>query len=240
MVNALEDRETVAKQMVHYGLMIVPVVDDSNHFLGVIPSDILIGVIVQEATEDVHKMAALAPMKQPYLKTALWVIAGQRGSILVALLIAESISGFILDAHETILACSLTAFIPMLISAGGNASNQTSAMVLQGMASGEIGWSDSLRFLRREAIMAFILATILGAAAFLRVYLPGAQCRESLVIAISVWLTVLLSVTLGSGVPFLLKRLNIDPAFSAGPFLATIMDIIGVSIFCYVTKILLF
>jgi len=236
VARAQEDREEIAHKMVHYGLMTVPVVDDNNYFLGVIPSETLVDVIVQEATEDVQKMAALAPMKLSYFETPLWRIFYQRGYILVALLIAESASGAILEAHEAALTALLISFIPMLISTGGNASNQTSAVVIQGLASGEISDLDATRFLRREFIVAFFLALLLSTTSFLRVYMTSQQACESFVVAFTIWCIVLLSATLGSTVPMLLRRLNIDPAFSAGPFLATVMDIIGVLIFCYVSR----
>ena len=233
---AQEDRETVAKRMVHYGLTTAPVVDDKNHFLGVIPGDTLVDVIMKEATEDVQKMAALAPMRASYFETSIARIFFQRGYILVALLIAESVSGSILKAHEAALTALLYSFLPMLISAGGNASNQTSAVVIQGMASGQIDMSDVRRFFKREICVAFLLACVLSIVAFLRVYWPSGALVESMAVASAVWLIVVLSVTLGSGVPLLLKRFNIDPAFSAGPFLATVMDILGVLIFCYISK----
>ena len=240
VANAHDDREAVAKKMVHYGLMSVPVVDDNNHFLGVIPSDTLVDVIVQEATEDVQKMAALAPMRDSYLEIPIFRVFYQRGYIFVVLLLAESVSSHILSVHEVALAGLLASFIPMLISTGGNMSNQTSAVVIQEMASGTIGPSDAWRLLRRELLVASCLAVLLSACSFLRVYLSSGAVRESFIVSGTILLIVLLSATLGSGVPLLLRRFNIDPAFSAGPFLATIMDILGVLIFCYVAKLLLF
>src|SRR5581483_1934341 len=117
------------------GLMTVPVVGDDMHFLGVISSETLVDVIVEEATEDVQKMAALAPLKYSYFETSFWRLLSERSYILVALLLAESFSNTILHAYEATLGLALMSFIPMLISAGGNTSSQTSAMVIQGMAT---------------------------------------------------------------------------------------------------------
>jgi len=128
----------------------------------------------------------------------------------------------------------------MLISTGGNTSSQTSAVVIQGMASGEIRLSNMFRFLRREFLMALMLALILGLVAFLRVYYTTNNMLESTVIGASLSLIVLVSVVIGSCIPIVLKLLNIDPAFSAGPFLATLMDILGVLIYCYMSKLILF
>jgi magnesium transporter len=235
---ANEDREVIAQRMVHYGLMTVPVVGDDNYFLGVISSETLVDVIVEEATEDVQKMAALTPMKYPYFETPFWRLLYERSYILIALLLAESFSNTILQAYETTLGLVLMSFIPMLISAGGNTSSQTSAMVIQGMAAGDIHQANMFKFLRRELLMAFMLAAILGVTSFIRVYYTAGTWVHSLVVSLTLATIVMASVTLGSCIPLLLKRFNIDPAFSAGPFLATLMDILGLLIYCYVSQII--
>ncbi len=197
-------------------------------------------MIVEEATEDVQKMSALTPMKYPYFDTPFWRFFYERSYILVALLLAESFSNTILQAYEATLGCFLMTFIPMLISAGGNTSSQTSAIVIQGMASGDIHQENMYKFLRREFLMAIVLAVVLGITAFIRVYMmTGTTLLNSVAISFSLSIIVLVSVMLGSCIPLLLKRFNIDPAFSAGPFLATLMDILGILIFCYVGKLLL-
>jgi magnesium transporter len=220
VARAEEDREKVAREMVHYGLMIVPVVDERNHFLGVIPSETLVDVLVEEATEDVQKMAALSPAKLSYFKLPFFKVMKERSYVLAVLLLAESFSRTILHAYESTFQCSviLYSFIPMLMSLGGNTSHQTSAIMIQGIASGEVGPNNMFRFLRREIFMAFCLGMVLGATA-------GA--------------IVLCAVSLGSVIPLLLKRLNMDPAFSAGPFLATMMDVLGVLIYCAMCTLLL-
>lgn len=241
VAQANEDRETVAKKMVHYGLMTVPVVGDNNHFLGVITNKTLVDVLVEEASEDVQKMSALAPMKYPYFETSFLRLLFERGYILVALLLAQSFSTTIMKSYQDILGCGmLLYFTTMLISTGGNTSSQSSALVIQGLITGELHAMNIFRFLRREMLMAIILAVILGCVAFVRSYLSAASLGESFAISASLGAIVIVSVMLGSLIPLILKRLNIDPAFSAGPFLATVMDILGVLIYCYVTKLLLF
>jgi len=239
-VYASEDQESVAEKMVHYGLMMVPVVNKEYYFLGVISSETLVDILVEEATEDVQKMAALAPIKQPYFEMPFFRLLFERSYILVALLFAESFSMTIMRWHESTLNDFLLFFIPMLISAGGNTSSQTSAMVIQGMASGDIGFYNMTRFLRREFSMAALLGLVLGIASFLRVYFSSKIIFESLIISCALAIIVVVSVLLGSVMPFVLKRIRIDPAFSAGPFLATVMDILGIMIYCFVVKLFLF
>jgi len=240
IAQANEDREIVARSMMHYGLTTIPVVGKNNYFLGIIPSETLVDVIAEEASEDVQKMAALTPMKHPYFDTSFWKLLFERSYILIALLIAESFSGTILRAYQGSLGLFLISFIPMLISTGGNTSSQTSAMVIQGMAAGEIRSTNMMKFLRRELRMALMLAMVLGVTSFARVYYTSGNGMQSFVVSLTLSMIVLVSVTLGSCIPLVLKRLNIDPAFSAGPFLATLMDILGILIFCYIGKALLF
>lgn len=239
VVSAEEDREASTQKMVHYGLMIAPVVGKENKFLGVISSETLVDVIVEEASENVQKMAAIAPLKYPYFETPLWRLWLVRSYILVILLLAESISGSILRGFEATLGCMLMTFIPMLTSTGGNTSSQTSAMVIQGMASGDIRSTNVARFLRRELLMAGLLAMTLALATFVRVYYTSSSIYTSLLLSCTVGSIVLASGTLGGLVPFILKRFNVDPAFSAGPVLATVMDIIGISIFCGISWLFL-
>lgn len=241
VAQAGEDREMVAKKMVHYGLMTVPVVGDNNHFLGVITNETLVDVLVEEASEDVQKMSALAPMKYPYFETSFLRLLFERGYILVALLLAQSFSTTIMKSYQDTLGYGmLLYFTTMLVSTGGNTSSQTSALVIQGLITGELHAMNILRFLRRELLMACILGCILGAVGFIRAYAAGVSTLESVAISLSLGVIVLASVTLGSLIPLILKRLNIDPAFSAGPFLATVMDILGILIYCYVARWILF
>lgn len=240
IAEAHEDRETIAKEMVHYGVTTVPVIGADNIFLGVISSDTLVDVLVEEAVEDVQKMAAVTPLRRPYFETPFFQTLWERGYILVILLLAGSVSTTIMRMYEATLTEMLLFFVPMLTSVGGNTSNQTSAVAICGMTSGEFDHSTMKHFLRREMMMASFLSIILGITSFTRVYLTSGVMWESLVVSFTLAIIVLVSVTLGSAMPFILKRFNIDPAFSAGPFLATIMDIVGILIYCTSIKLLLF
>lgn len=236
-----EDQEAIAKKMVHYSLMTVPVVGDNDVFLGVIPSVTLVEIIEQEATEDIYKISGMAPIKKSYFEIPFFKHYFDRGYILAILLLIESFSSTILKAYEDSLheLTFLSLFIPMLVSTGGNTSSQTSALAIQGLALGEINYSNIRRFFKRESLMALCLALSLGFIAFLRVYFTHGKILTSAVVAMSLSVIVLLSVVLGSCIPLLLKRLNIDPAFAAGPFLATIVDILGILIYCYISKLIL-
>jgi magnesium transporter len=241
VINAQQDQEEVAHQMVHYGLMTGPVVDDYNNFLGVISSDTLIDVIEDEASEDVYKMSAMAPIKETYFDTPFFRLFYERSSILIILLIAQTLSSLIIQKYQATINGFLMLFLTMLISAGGNASSQTSAIVIQGLASGEINPANMFRFLRREFLMACIIGITLGCFSLIRIVVTHGVDKiwGGIAVSSSLSLIVLVSIVLGSCIPLGLKKLRLDPAFSAGPGLATLMDILGLLIYCFISHLIL-
>lgn len=239
VAQADEDQEKVAHQMVHYRLSNVPVVSEKGIFLGAISSDTLATVLVEEAGEDVQRISALAPLKRSYFETPFAKLLYERSGILIVLLLVESLSGTILDAYASTLASILYLFVPMIISTGGNTSSQTSAVTIQGMAAGEIRATNMLRFLQRELRLGASIGVLLGITGFVRVMAMTGNYVYGIAVSIALGLVVMLSVSLGSCVPLALKRLNIDPAYSAGPFLATAMDILGILIYCFTCRLIL-
>lgn len=236
VAQAQEDQEAIAKKMIHYHQMTVPVVGDNDVFLGAIPEETLVEIIEKEASEDVYHMSAMAALTKSYFETSFFRLLYERSFILILLLLAQTFSTMIIDHYEATLAGFLIFFITMLTSTGGNSSSQTSAIVIQGMASGEIRANNIKRFLAREFRMAVMIALLLGIFSFVRVYLTYRYLLGSFVVSLSLSVIVLFSVILGSAIPIVLKGMKVDPAFAAGPFLATIMDIMGLLIYCYISS----
>ena len=239
IAQADQDQEEVAQTMAHYGAMIVPVVNEQQYLLGVIPGATLVDVIQQEAQEDAQKMSG-SFLSKSYFDTSFASLVWRRGIILAVLLLVESLTSLIIGRFEATLTTFLFSFIAMLVSAGGNTSSQTSAIVIQGMSSGEINDSNINKFLRREFLIGFVLSFCLSIVAFVRVYAMHQEFWGSVVVSLSLGAVVLLSVLFGSIFPIALKRMNIDPAFSAGPFLATLMDILGILVYCYIAYLILY
>jgi magnesium transporter len=242
LIGVHEDQEEVAKQMHHYGLLSAPVVDESNHFLGVITADDLIEIVEEEASEDVYKMSGLAPVEHSYFQTSFSSLFFQRSMWLGGLLLLQSVSPFILSKFQTLIQnhLFLSFFYTMLIGTGGNAGNQSATLVIRGLATGEISRKNAFRVLIREFGMSILLALFLFGVTFARIYFtyPG-NLVGTIAIGISLFLIINMSMLLGALIPFLLERLNFDPAHSAAPFLATLMDILGILIYCAVcSKIL--
>jgi magnesium transporter len=241
VVSVDEDQEDVANQMHHYSLLYAPVVDKHNHFLGVITADDVFEIIREEGSEDVYKMFGLIPVDQGYLAAPIWRFVWQRGIWLVGLLILQSASGFILASYNDMISkyTIIAVFLTMLIGTGGNAGNQSAIVVIRGLTTKEISRRNAYRVFLRELLIGFLMALFLVVVAFARVYWSYRDLLSALVISVSLFLVVMTSVGLGALIPILFERFDIDPAHTAAPFLATIMDILGVLIYCFVCSKLL-
>ena len=241
VVSVDEDQELVANQMHHYGLLYVPVVDKHNHFLGVITADDVFEIIREEGSEDVYKMFGLLPADQGYFTTPLSRLVFQRSVWLVGLLIFQSLSSMILSSYNEMLSkyTIIAVFLTMLIGTGGNAGNQSATVVIRGLTTREMSRRNMMRVFFREISISVLMSMILMAVAFVRVYWSCADLLSALVISISLFLIVLTSMSLGALIPIMLERFDIDPAHSAAPFLATLMDVLGVLIYCFVCSKLL-
>jgi magnesium transporter len=238
VIDVNEDQEEVAQQMRHYSLLSAPVVDKQHHFLGLISADEIFNIFQEEASEDVYKISGLSPTEYPYFQTPFWKLIWQRSAWLAPLLLFQSVSSFVLSRYQFLLAnfTILIFFINMLIGTGGNAGNQSGALVIRGLATGEINRKNSLKLFFREFKASIIISIILALISFVRVcYTPGSTIPAAIAISISLSLIVIVSMSIGTLLPIIFERLNIDPAHSAAPFLATLMDIIGIIIYCTVS-----
>jgi Mg/Co/Ni transporter MgtE len=166
-----------------------------------------------------------------------------RTTVLVTLLLLQSLSQFILEMYEPLITkhVIIPLFLTMLIGAGGNAGNQATVRAITGLASREFAPSDFLKLLRKEAIVGFINAAALGTIAFARVYyFYGSHdlFYSTLAITMSLFVIVFSSVILGTSLPFLLGRLGFDREH-AGPTIQVLMDIVGVLLTCVICTLVI-
>jgi magnesium transporter len=229
-----QDQEEVAHEMVHYSMQSAPVVNKEGLLLGVIYEEDVINVIQSEAEENIHRMSGVVVQKKSYFDISFFTLIYSRGSVLAVLLVVESLTSVIIGKFEGTMTVFLVAFFTTLVSTGGNTSCQTSAITIQGMSSGDITNANMGRFVRREMLIGCAIAALLAAVVFLRAFIVSGNLLGSFIVSLSLGLVVVLSVFLGSCVPILLKKIGLDPAFSAGPFLATLIDIFGIFIYCYI------
>ncbi len=222
-----EDREDVASMLSKYDLLALPVVDNENRLVGIVTVDDAVDVIEEETTEDIQKMAAMLPSEKPYLKTSVFTLAKNRIFWLLILMISAMFTGGVLAKYENAFSAVplLVSFIPMLMDTGGNAGNQSNAMIIRSMVVGEIVPKDILKVLWKEFRVALICGFILAVVNFIRLSIqyPG-KTMICIVIVTSVFLTVVLAKTIGCILPIVAETLHLDPAIMASPIITTIVD----------------
>ena len=225
------DQEDVARMVARYDILAVPVVDDANTLVGIITVDDVIDIIREEATEDILKMAGVGEefveTKSIFRSSRMrlpWLFASCIGGVLAILII----SYFEKDLYKYAF---LAAFIPVIMGMGGNVGTQSSTIVVRGLATGKINMEDIRSVVFKEMTVGLILGLVYG------IIIAGvAQLSyNTLYLTLAVCLSVLFSMTvaafIGSMVPLVFARINVDPAVASGPFVTTAIDI--VSVLCY-------
>lgn len=222
-----EDQEEVVETFNKYDLLCLPVVDHEDRLVGIVTVDDVVEVMEQEATEDFEKMAAMLPSEKPYLKMSVPELAKNRIPWLLLLMFTSLLTGAILVSYENALQVAplLVSFVPMLMDTSGNCGNQSSTMIIRGMAVGDIELRDVPKVVWKEFRVGILCGIVLAAANFVRLMIqyPG-QIMMSLVVVLSLVMTVILAKTIGCTLPMLAKRLNLDPAIMAAPLITTIVD----------------
>lgn len=168
-INTFDDQEYVASQFKKYDLVSMPVVDKEHRLVGIITIDDIVDIIDQENTEDFHKMAAMEPSEEEYLKTGVFELAKHRIIWLLVLMISATFTGNIIRKPEDVLqsVVILASFIPMLMDTGGNSGSQSSTLVIRGLALGEIKLKDIFKVMWKEFRVSVVVGIALSVVNFL-------------------------------------------------------------------------
>lgn len=237
-----DDKETVANLISKYDLLALPVVDSENRLVGIVTVDDALDVISQEATEDIEKMVAIVPSDKPYLKVGVFETFIKRVPWLLILMISAAFTGSIITHYEEALGkvVILTAFIPMLMGSGGNAGGQASVTIIRSLSLGEIRMRNIFKILWKELRVSLLCGTALAVAAFAKVMIFDRVSAEiALTVSLSLLATIVLAKLVGASLPILAKRVKLDPAVMASPFITTIVDAVSLIIYFNIaTKIL--
>lgn len=241
-IQASEDREVAVDMLKKYDKIVLPVIDSSGILLGIVTVDDLLDVAEDEATEDFQKMGGVSALDTSYLNADIWTLFKKRSGWLAVLFIGQMFTATAMEKFESELSTllALAIFIPLIISSGGNSGSQATSLIIRAMAVGDIGLSDWWRVMRREAIVGLILGVFLAVIGLIRVlaweYLGfydygGSAVLISLTVAVALVGVVSWGSLVGSMLPFLLRRLGLDPATSSAPFVATLVDVTGLLIY---------
>lgn len=238
------DQEEVARLIEQYDLLAAPVVNEHGELLGIVTVDDVIDVITDEATEDIARLGAISGEVSGVEDLRAGAVSSARRRLpwLVLLLFIGLISGNIIARFEGTLQAvvTLAVFIPLIADMAGNTGTQSLAVVVRGLALGQFRPGDVWPLLRRELGVGFIVGTINGLGITLVATVWQRDLMLGFIVGFSLWVTLIVSTLTGAVVPLLLNRLGVDPAVASGPFITTINDIIGLTIYFTVATTLLF
>jgi magnesium transporter len=240
-VHPEEHQEVVARTIARYDLLAMPVVDRSGVILGIVTVDDVVDVLVEEQTEDVQKMAAVEPGERPYFDTGMVDYFRRRGGWLLVLFIGEMLTGYALRAYEVEIQAlaALAFYVPLIISSGGNSGSQSSAVIIRGLAINEIKLSDWARVAWREARVGLALGLSLGLIGVVRTLLWKDGISLAFAVGGGLIGVVFFGSVIGAMLPLLLRRMRFDPAVSSGPFIASLVDVVGILIYFEIAKAIL-
>lgn len=243
-VNTHDDKEIVAQMFDRYDFISLPVVDNEYRLVGIVTFDDAIDVIREENTEDIQKMGAIQPSEESYLKTSAFKHARNRILWLLFLMLSATVTGSIIENYEAAFTAVpiLVSFIPMLTGTGGNCGSQSSAMIIRGLALGEIKPRDMMRVILKEFLIALMVGVLLAAVNSARIFIMyrgDDPLFLSLVTGISLIGTVIIAKLLGGTLPILAKMCHLDPALMASPLITTIVDTCSVTIFFNVALVIM-
>jgi magnesium transporter len=243
-VDVLDDQEMIAEKVARYDLLAIPVVDDEHHLLGIITHDDVIDVVREEATEDVHRLAAVDPLDTSYSRTHWFTLARKRGIWLVILLLSSLLTALALKAYKGDLTeiAWLVLFIPLVISTGGNTGSQSATLVIRALTVGDVQTGDWVPIMLRELLVGLCLGAFLGLIGYAGVFLiawSSVEPLQALIVPITILLVVLWGTLAGTLLPLLFHRLGLDPALMSNPFVASICDIAGIIIYMNVAALIL-
>ena len=214
------DQEEVARIVSQYNFLAVPVVDSEEHLLGIITVDSIVDVIREEATEDFLQLAGAGKDREILLKSS-WENARVRLPWLFASWVGGILAAFIIGVFDGLLenAIALAAFIPVIIGMGGNVGTQSSTIIVRGLATGRVSFENSIKVLLKEMRVGLILGLLYGVllGVFAIFQFIDTSPLLGLVVGLSICISMILAATIGSLVPLVLNRFEIDPAIATGP-----------------------
>ena len=245
-VGTTTDQEEVARQFAKYNFLAIPVVDNENRLVGIVTFDDAMDVMQEEAKEDMELMGGMSPSDKTYLRSTVWDLFRQRTPWLLLLMISSTFTGMIINGFESALAAqvALTAFIPMLMGTGGNSGSQSSVTVIRSLSLGELDFRDLGRVIWKEIRTAVCCGVAVAAACFVklllidRILLGNADLTMpvALVVCLTMAVTILLAKVVGCILPMGAKKLGLDPAVMASPFISTIVDALSLLVYFAVAR----
>ena len=240
-VSTHDDQEQVVQMFSKYNFLALPVTDTEGRMVGIVTVDDAMDVMEDEATEDMEMMAGISPTDKPYVRAGVFEVVKSRIPWLLMMMLSSTFTGIILNGFENALAVctALTAFIPMLMGTGGNSGSQASVAVIRSLSLGEVEFSDLPRVIWKEIRISVLCGVILAVCNFFKMLLidrwllanPDITVLVAAAVCITLVFVVLCAKTIGCMLPILAKKVGLDPAVMAAPFITTIVDALSLLIY---------
>jgi magnesium transporter len=228
-------QEEVARLASRYGLLAIPVVDETNKLVGIVTVDDVIDVLREEATEDILRMAGAGgelAVEQSLLRSV-----GTRLPWVILTAVAGAIGGVLISAFDDVLAQQQVALylIPVVLGLAGIMGLQSSTVIGQRLAKGSFG-GDIVKQLLSQFGIGVVLGLALGALVAVFAWAVWLQLRADLLLpavycGTAVSVAVITSSFLGAALPLLFVRIRIDPALASGPLVAVMGDLVGLVLY---------
>ena len=249
-ITTVTSKEDAVTYFEKYDRTALPIITEAGVLVGIVTIDDILDQIEQQNTEDIQKFGGLEALDLPYTQTSLIEMVKKRGMWLIILFFSEMLTASAMGYFEDEIqkAVVLALFVPLIISSGGNSGSQAATLIIRAMALQEIGLKDWWYVMKKEIFTGLFLGGILGIIGFLRIMIwhkiglfdYGIHwIFVGLSVAVSLVLIVLWGTLSGSMVPFILKKLKLDPATSSAPFVATLVDVTGLIIYFSVAGLFL-
>ncbi|MEY8428924.1 magnesium transporter [Lachnospiraceae bacterium 48-42] len=229
-----DDQEEVARTIMKYGLIALPIVDHEHCMVGIVTVDDAMLVLQEEETEDISIMAGVNPNDESYFGTTVFEHVKSRIPWLLFLMLSATVTQMIMNSYEAAIAVmpQLTGFIPMLTGTGGNCGSQSSTLMIRGLAVGEIEFSDLLKVIWKEIRVAVSVSLILAVVNGCRIVLMGqGDALLACTIGVTMACTVIIAKIVGCTLPLVAKKVGLDPAIMATPLISTLVDISTISVY---------
>ena len=249
--NTYDDREEVVGLFDKYDFLALPIVDKESRLVGIVTVDDAIDVLKEEASEDIEKMAAILPSERSYLKTGVFETFKSRIPWLLFLMISATITGGIISSyeHKLTLLPALIPYIPMLMGTSGNSGSQSSVTVIRAISLGDIEFKDIFNVIWKELRVGFVCGAVLCVVNLIKLYLvdfklfnnfdSGKEVSEMFAVCLTLLFTVMVAKFVGAILPIFAKKIKLDPAVMASPFVTTVLDAVSLFIYFVVAGVLI-
>ncbi len=240
-VSAFDDQEEAVKEMQRHDAVALPVVDSAGVLIGIVTADDIFDVLEEEVTEDVHRTASVAPLRQSYRRLSSFELYKKRIGWLAFLLFVNLFSSTVVASYEEMLTevIALAFFIPLLIASGGNTGSQSAMLMVRALVTNDVTVGQWFSTFVKEIGIGLMLGGTLAVGAYFLGIFHGEGATIGLVVALSMAAIVLVANLMGMSLPFIFTKLKMDPAMASSPMITSFVDVTGLLIYFFIASRLL-